>query len=331
MPVSRMKMRPWLEKMIESRSIAGLAWLDEEKTMFSIPWKHAARHGWDKDKDASLFKKWAIHTGKYVEGSTEGDAKTWKANFRCAMNSLPDIEEMKNKSINKGHLAMRVFRMLPPKQKAKQHKAKSKKQVKMPAEDTDYSDTQSPPDLSRLHDDPEFTQENIVDSTMCMDSQGAESRTRSLSDDPEPWRTSFTDIPPYGLGSDLSISFANRFQVSPERSSEYEDDIVEICQQLERDAQFVKNSCSRTIPQDSKPRLSPCTSPGSQWSESSADDVDEQSLHPQYITLNSDFNMLPLAPDEPWSDFSGPRFGGFHPGLNDGHLLDFISLSPLMM
>lgn len=32
--------------------------------MFSIPWKHAARHGWEVDKDACLFKEWAKHTGE---------------------------------------------------------------------------------------------------------------------------------------------------------------------------------------------------------------------------------------------------------------------------
>lgn len=32
--------------------------------MFQIPWKHAARHGWDLDKDACLFKQWALHTGR---------------------------------------------------------------------------------------------------------------------------------------------------------------------------------------------------------------------------------------------------------------------------
>lgn len=36
----------------------------QDKTMFSIPWKHAARHGWELDKDACLFKQWAIHTGE---------------------------------------------------------------------------------------------------------------------------------------------------------------------------------------------------------------------------------------------------------------------------
>lgn len=35
--------------------------------MFSIPWKHAARHGWEVDKDACLFKQWAIHTGEALD------------------------------------------------------------------------------------------------------------------------------------------------------------------------------------------------------------------------------------------------------------------------
>lgn len=50
--------------------------------------------------------------GKFKPGITEPDPKTWKANFRCAMNSLPDIEEVKDKSINKGCEAVRVYRML---------------------------------------------------------------------------------------------------------------------------------------------------------------------------------------------------------------------------
>lgn len=72
---------------------------------------HAARHGWDVEKDAPLFRNWAIHTGKYQPGD-KPDPKTWKANFRCAMNSLPDIEEVKDKSIKKGTNAFRVYKML---------------------------------------------------------------------------------------------------------------------------------------------------------------------------------------------------------------------------
>lgn len=52
--------------------------------------------------------------GRYKIGEKEPDPKTWKANFRCAMNSLPDIEEVKDQSRNKGSSAVRVYRMLPP-------------------------------------------------------------------------------------------------------------------------------------------------------------------------------------------------------------------------
>ncbi|KAM9470914.1 interferon regulatory factor 2 isoform 2-T2 [Clarias gariepinus] len=112
MPVERMRMRPWLEEQINSCKIPGLKWVNREKKIFQIPWMHAARHGWDVEKDAPLFRNWAIHTGKYQPGVDKPDPKTWKANFRCAMNSLPDIEEVKDKSIKKGTNAFRVYKML---------------------------------------------------------------------------------------------------------------------------------------------------------------------------------------------------------------------------
>lgn len=112
MPVERMRMRPWLEEQIDSRQIPGLTWVNKEKRIFQIPWMHAARHGWDLEKDAPLFMRWAIHTGKYQPGVDRPDPKTWKANFRCAMNSLPDIEEVKDKSIKKGTNAFRVYKIL---------------------------------------------------------------------------------------------------------------------------------------------------------------------------------------------------------------------------
>uniref|UniRef100_A0A8C5P6B3 Interferon regulatory factor 2 n=1 Tax=Leptobrachium leishanense TaxID=445787 RepID=A0A8C5P6B3_9ANUR len=113
MPVERMRMRPWLEEQINGDNIPGLKWLNKEKKIFQIPWMHAARHGWDVEKDAPLFRNWAIHTGKYQPEIDKPDPKTWKANFRCAMNSLPDIEEVKDKSMKKGNNAFRVYRMIP--------------------------------------------------------------------------------------------------------------------------------------------------------------------------------------------------------------------------
>ncbi|XP_050168192.1 interferon regulatory factor 1 [Myiozetetes cayanensis] len=132
MPVSRMRMRPWLEMQINSNQIPGLIWINKDKRIFQIPWKHAAKHGWDMEKDAYLFRSWAIHTGRYKEGEKDPDPKTWKANFRCAMNSLPDIEEVKDKSINKGSSAVRVYRMLPPltKHQKKERKSKSSREVR---------------------------------------------------------------------------------------------------------------------------------------------------------------------------------------------------------
>jgi len=44
---SRQRLRPWLIARIDSGSIPGLEWLNDEKTKFKIPWKHAGKQGWD--------------------------------------------------------------------------------------------------------------------------------------------------------------------------------------------------------------------------------------------------------------------------------------------
>lgn len=51
--------------------------------------------------------------GRYKPGTDKPDPKTWKANFRCALNSLPDVKELPEKSIKKGHNAFRVYALLP--------------------------------------------------------------------------------------------------------------------------------------------------------------------------------------------------------------------------
>ena len=53
-------------------------------------------------------------TGKF-KNSTKGSAKRWKANFRCAMNSLLDVKEEKLRSKTKGAHAYKVYRLLPTK------------------------------------------------------------------------------------------------------------------------------------------------------------------------------------------------------------------------
>ncbi|KAF1415992.1 Interferon regulatory factor 1, partial [Spheniscus humboldti] len=156
MPVSRMRMRPWLEKQINSNQIPGLIWLNKDKMIFQIPWKHAAKHGWDMEKDACLFRSWAIHTGGYKVGEKDPDPKTWKANFRCAMNSLPDIEEVKDKSINKGSSAVRVYRMLPPltKGQKKERKSKSLREARNRSKRKSYEDVRTEESAERLTNAP---------------------------------------------------------------------------------------------------------------------------------------------------------------------------------
>ncbi|XP_067092027.1 interferon regulatory factor 1a isoform X1 [Osmerus mordax] len=110
----RLRLRPWLEQQIQSGRYPGVSWLDQSTGVFQIPWKHAARHGWSIDRDASLFRSWAMYTGKYIPGRDKPDPKTWKANFRCALNSLPDVSELREQSLKKGSLASRVYVLLPP-------------------------------------------------------------------------------------------------------------------------------------------------------------------------------------------------------------------------
>ncbi|KFW66197.1 Interferon regulatory factor 1 [Pygoscelis adeliae] len=156
MPVSRMRMRPWLEMQINSNQIPGLIWINKDKMIFQIPWKHAAKHGWDMEKDACLFRSWAIHTGRYKVGEKDPDPKTWKANFRCAMNSLPDIEEVKDKSINKGSSAVRVYRMLPPltKGQKKERKSKSSREARNRSKRKSYEDVRMEESAERLTNTP---------------------------------------------------------------------------------------------------------------------------------------------------------------------------------
>ncbi|KAF7666716.1 hypothetical protein LDENG_00094750 [Lucifuga dentata] len=291
MPVSRMRMRPWLEKMIESRSISGLEWMDKEKTVFCIPWKHAARHGWEMDKDACLFKKWAIHTGKYTAGQAV-DPKTWKANFRCAMNSLPDIEEVKDKSINKGHQAVRVYRLLPVSSKSKDKRRKSKdtktsqKRASVKSEDMDYNDPLSPlMDQTQLPENTASTQENTVDSTE--DTQPQDSTFINPSEVPD-WSMSVE------IGPDSTNELYRRFEVSPEHSSDYDytEDIIQICQQMEKDAHWLTSSFGDkgVLSNEACTESYSFSSPGSQWSDSSS--ADELEDLPRYTVLGSDFGNI---------------------------------------
>ena len=92
--------------MINSKKFNGLVWLDKEKTLFKVPWIHAKKRGYCRNRDAALFREWAIHSGKYKQNS---DPTGWKINFRCAINGLKDIQEIKDMQTEE----CRVYKVLP--------------------------------------------------------------------------------------------------------------------------------------------------------------------------------------------------------------------------
>ncbi|TRY54100.1 hypothetical protein DNTS_031151 [Danionella cerebrum] len=270
MPVSRMRMRPWLESRIDSNAIAGLIWVNKEQKMFSIPWKHAARHGWEVDKDACLFKQWAIHTGKYKEGVTQPDPKTWKANFRCAMNSLPDIEEVKDKSVNKGCGAVRVYRMLP---------AITKKKVKRERRGDSRRASKG---LSKVK-----MEDSVSEETFSDEIQG---NTVTSTENNE-------DVPDPALGSEVEINtnYCSRFQVSPAHSgSDFEENeaILELTRQLQRDStQWLQNNEFSKGFLDNEVCTTQSLSPESQWSSSSGEELEFR----LYTELTPDFQSESLT------------------------------------
>ncbi|KAL4239676.1 interferon regulatory factor 1 [Mactra antiquata] len=137
-PLERQKMRPWLIGLLDNDSCHQLGWFNKKDMTFKVSWKHAAGQTFDPNSDATLFELWARHTGKYYTGDRP-DPKKWKANFRCALHSLQDVDEDKSLGVKRGNNAYRVYRFLDEKKAKKVHqKIKEEKSSDYDSDDEDY-------------------------------------------------------------------------------------------------------------------------------------------------------------------------------------------------
>ncbi|MBZ3883669.1 Interferon regulatory factor 4 [Sciurus carolinensis] len=107
-----LRLRDWLVAQIESGLYAGLRWEDPGKTLFRIPWKHAAKQGYQAQQDAALFRAWAVYKGKHSEGTDKEDPSTWKTRLRCALNKSIDFHEVRQLSQLDASNPYRVYRIV---------------------------------------------------------------------------------------------------------------------------------------------------------------------------------------------------------------------------
>ncbi|NXG65793.1 IRF4 factor, partial [Hemiprocne comata] len=97
-PRGPMRLKEWLIAQIDSGRYPGLRWENRHRTLFRIPWKHAAKQDYRQQQDAALFKAWAVYKGKYQEGTDKADPSTWKTRLRCALNKSTDFQEVPERS-----------------------------------------------------------------------------------------------------------------------------------------------------------------------------------------------------------------------------------------
>ncbi|XP_075032675.1 interferon regulatory factor 4-like isoform X2 [Mixophyes fleayi] len=76
-----LRLKEWLILQIDSGKYQGLRWENEEKTMFRIPWKHAAKQNYRKQEDAALFKAWTMYKEEGNKEASKSPRKESSSRF----------------------------------------------------------------------------------------------------------------------------------------------------------------------------------------------------------------------------------------------------------
>ncbi|XP_043848888.1 interferon regulatory factor 3 isoform X2 [Dromiciops gliroides] len=101
---------PWLREQLDS-GLLGAHWLNEERTLFFIPWKHGLREDL-QEEDFRIFQAWAVASRSYRPGIDVPDPATWKRNFRAALDRKRNLRVVSNHSRDR-HNPHKIYEFLP--------------------------------------------------------------------------------------------------------------------------------------------------------------------------------------------------------------------------
>ncbi|RUS81892.1 hypothetical protein EGW08_010362 [Elysia chlorotica] len=101
----------WLEQTVNEGSCPGLEWVNKDQGLFKVPWYHFNKCE-NLRTHFKVYRDWAVYTGIHVPGDEE-DFPKWKRNFRCALNKVSDISEVRELHSDKSSKApFKVYRFL---------------------------------------------------------------------------------------------------------------------------------------------------------------------------------------------------------------------------